>query len=72
MNSIEIWRDHRYSFVDLAKYSFLSLDIDECLNSPPPCHVDAACDGFQPIGSFTCSCRSGFTGNGTFCEGKHS
>ncbi|XP_073252471.1 high choriolytic enzyme 1-like [Porites lutea] len=39
-------------------------DINECLSSP--CHPNAVCQ--NTIGSFTCTCRSGFTGNGRFCR----
>ncbi|KAM7433983.1 hypothetical protein ABFA07_015867 [Porites harrisoni] len=39
-------------------------DINECLSSP--CHPNAVCQ--NTIGSFTCTCRSGFTGNGRVCR----
>ena len=42
------------------------IDIDECsLNLP--CDSNAICT--DTVGSFTCQCRLGFTGNGTNCEG---
>ncbi|XP_078523158.1 uncharacterized protein LOC144792151 [Lissotriton helveticus] len=38
-------------------------DINECLNSP--CHQNATCA--NTFGSYTCTCNSGYKGNGTFC-----
>ena len=46
---------------------FLSrIDIDECriLN---PCDDNADC--LNTNGSYTCACRTGFTGNGSHCKG---
>ena len=34
-----------------------------------PCHQRANCVD-EPIGSFTCTCRTGYTGNGFTCDGK--
>ena len=41
-------------------------DIDECLSSP--CDPNAVCQ--NTIGSFTCTCNAGFTGDGLSCTGK--
>ena len=51
----------------ISKYvQLLFIDIDECsLNLP--CDSNAIC--MDTVGSFTCQCRLGFTGNGTSCEG---
>ena len=51
----------------ISKYvQLLFIDIDECsLNLP--CDSNAICT--DTVGSFTCQCRLGFTGNGTSCEG---
>ena len=47
-------------------FFFISLDINECLNSP--CHSNGICTNTP--GSFLCSCQSGFTGDGFFCGGR--
>ena len=46
------------------------LDIDECSNNGSPCDENADC--LNNDGSYTCTCKDGFTGNGTVCVGKVS
>lgn len=46
------------------------LDIDECSEGIDNCHEQADCENTE--GFFTCTCRSGFSGNGELCEGEHS
>ena len=41
-------------------------DVNECATSP--CDANAACA--NTAGSYTCTCNSGYTGNGTSCTGK--
>ena len=43
------------------------LDIDECSIDPRPCDENADCANSD--GSYSCTCKQGFTGNGTICEG---
>ena len=54
----------------LAVHFFnLYLDIDEC--NPPgmnDCHANASCA--NTIGSYACSCKEGYTGDGTDCESE--
>ena len=45
-----------------------SLDIDECKLNTDACHDNAICENI--IGSYTCSCIDGFTGDGVSCDGK--
>ncbi|XP_072028540.1 uncharacterized protein [Amphiura filiformis] len=40
-------------------------DIDECSVSPSPCDVNAFCT--NTFGSFTCTCNTGFAGDGFSC-----
>ena len=44
----------------------LDSDVNECLEDP--CGVNAVCVNSE--GSFTCTCKNGFTRNGTKCLGK--
>ena len=45
------------------------LDIDECVTGVNNCHNDyATC--FNTEGNFTCSCNSGYIGDGINCQGK--
>ena len=46
---------------------YLSADADECTASPPVCHVKALCTNTN--GSHRCTCKRGYTGNGTTCKG---
>jgi len=46
----------------------LHADIDECERGTDNCHVNAICT--DVIGSFVCTCNSGFEGNGVNCTSK--
>ena len=46
----------------------LYLDVDECSASMPVCDVNADCKNTR--GSYRCSCKTGFTGDGKTCTGK--
>ena len=47
----------------------LFIDIDECAIGTHDCHRDSNATCNDTDGSFTCTCREGFDGNGTFCAG---
>ena len=47
---------------------FVISDMDECTSFSGLCHADAICQ--NTVGSFTCTCKAGFTGDGRFCVGK--
>ncbi len=42
-------------------------DIDECREDMHNCHENANC--IDTVGSFSCSCNSGYFGDGISCEG---
>jgi hypothetical protein len=39
---------------------------NECLTNP--CHSQAVCTNIT--GNVSCTCNTGYTGNGTYCAGK--
>ncbi|XP_065842852.1 uncharacterized protein [Oscarella lobularis] len=42
-------------------------DFDECFSKTDNCHVNATCK--NTLSSYKCTCKTGFIGNGTTCEG---
>ena len=42
-------------------------DINECNDNAHDCHSDASCS--NTVGSFTCSCNQGYSGDGRQCVG---
>ena len=48
----------------------IDLDIDECYTGLHNCDKNANCTNNE--GSFTCTCKESFYGNGTDCNGKNS
>ena len=67
---------HRYISLQhnliFALHSVLQLltvaDVNECDAKTHDCHENATCS--DVVGGFNCTCDTGFTGNGTFCEGE--
>ena len=49
---------------------FFLLDIDECALITHNCSKQAFCNNTE--GSFNCSCKPGFAGNGTSCAGNYN
>ena len=47
---------------------FIVLDVDECSASVSVCDANADCK--NTFGSYRCSCKAGFTGDGKTCNGK--
>ena len=43
-------------------------DRDECVDGGATCDANAECR--NTLGSFQCSCRAGYTGNGETCTGS--
>ena len=44
------------------------VDINECANDPEICGMKSNCT--NTVGSYMCSCVSGYTGDGTLCTGE--
>ena len=59
---------HSFSIMIIMNISFYSLDINECTINVDGCGTNAVCT--NTIGSFICTCISGFTGSGVSCSGK--
>ena len=47
---------------------FFCSDINECVCGLDKCSSDAFCNNTK--GSYNCTCKPGFTGNGRECKGK--
>ena len=70
------WVFYSVSLSCLLKESFLvnflsisfQLDIDECKGSNNVCDDNAYCS--NTVGSYNCTCKEGFTGDGHSCSGK--
>ena len=45
---------------------FILIDVNECLTGP--CDVNAVCSNTP--GTFGCTCKTGYSGNGLICSGK--
>ncbi len=52
----------------MTHFIFLYVDLDECDSGTHTCDVNAECT--NTAGSYTCECRSGYSGDGVTCEGK--
>jgi len=48
-------------------FFFFHLDTNECSTKNGGCHSDAICT--NTVGSFSCSCKLGYQGNGFDCSG---
>lgn len=46
---------------------FFTTDVDECSLGSDTCHENADCT--NTVGNFTCSCKTGFSGDGYSCTG---
>ena len=56
--------------LNLYALASLVLDIDECAERTHDCDVNAECN--NTLGSYNCTCKDGFQGNGSNCTGNMS
>ena len=47
----------------------MAVDDDECLADADICDPNAQCT--NTVGSFTCACNTGYSGDGVSCMGKN-
>ena len=43
-------------------------DLDECVTGSYACDLNAVCQ--NTVGSYTCSCKAGYTGDEETCQGE--
>ena len=51
-----------------TKLFFVDLDTNECTEGKHDCDVNAECN--NTLGSYKCTCKDGYEGNGTNCTGQ--
>ena len=56
-----------YEVGGLYCFLFFFLDPDECKDKTHQCDINANCTNIP--GSYNCTCRHGYTGNGSICNG---
>ena len=49
-------------------FCFFIIDVDECTASSSMCHENAFCN--NTLGSFNCTCKPRYYGDGKTCKGK--
>ena len=59
---------HACVFQILSSYDLCPADVNECTSGADWCHPNSTCYNTQ--GSYTCSCNTGYIGNGFSCFGK--
>uniref|UniRef100_A0A8C5C8W0 Signal peptide, CUB domain, EGF-like 2 n=1 Tax=Gadus morhua TaxID=8049 RepID=A0A8C5C8W0_GADMO len=55
-----------YDFITLTSRHLYVLSVDQCADESDGCHIDAICQNTQ--GSYKCTCKAGFKGDGKHCE----
>ena len=56
--------------IKLTLFSSFSIDIDECSADSSPCDQNTDCSNSD--GSYSCTCKQGFTGDGVSCSGMQN
>ncbi len=53
----------------IIQFIIVLSDVDECTDSSHNCDSNAVCN--NTVGSFSCSCKAGYSGDGVTCTGKY-
>lgn len=61
-------KEVKRAFVNFLFLILSNVDADECSLETHDCSADAYCN--DTVGSFKCTCRIGFTGDGRKCRSK--
>ena len=67
LNFLHIY-GHDWICANLKPFYSKHSDIDECTTGSYPCHSNAVCNNTK--GSYNCTCKEGFTGDGFKCSGR--
>ena len=62
------YNETKISLYLCKRYSILVSEKNECEDGTHKCDVNAICEDTKY--SYTCTCKSGYTGNGETCEGQ--
>ena len=54
--------------ISFVFFKFNFADLEECATNTHNCDVNADC--VNTVGSYSCKCRAGYTGDGQTCNGK--
>ena len=54
--------------ISLSFFNVIFADLEECSTNTHNCDVNADC--VNTVGSYSCNCRAGYTGDGQSCNGK--
>ena len=72
LHSDTIWRHHicdfSYPYKQFLFFLMLFVDLNECTMNTHNCNAKNYCN--NTVGSFTCTCKPGFSGNGISCTGR--
>ena len=67
---LQEWSQGELRLYNVFNFLSLGVDRDECQDpSTNDCDKNAICE--NNVGSFECSCKKGFTGNGKTCQGNN-
>ena len=64
---INLYKSENHHVVMHKIFSTIFPEINECV-PVSPCHANATCNNTD--GSYTCTCNTGYSGDGIICDGK--